>query len=105
MKPFLRPSAVEVNASEPPRRSLRRIILLFVTAFVIGGCVYAIHDYIAQQEANRVNAARTEMIKAQAKANNLTVLSEDRIKELTSINTGVPLNELTFKQLLSLIHI
>ena len=99
MKPFLRPSAVEVNASEPPRRSLRRIILLFVTAFVIGGCVYAIHDYIAQQEANRVNAARTEMIKAQPKANNLTVLSEDRIKELTSINTGVPLNELTFKQL------
>lgn len=99
MKPFLRPSAVEVNASEPPRRSLRRIILLFVTAFVIDGCVYAIHDYIAQQEANRVNAARTEMIKAQAKANNLTILSEDRIKELTSVNTGVPLNELTFKQL------
>lgn len=98
MKPLLRQFTVESNDAEPPRRALHRIILLFVAAFAIGGGIYAVHDYMAQQEAMRVSAARTEMIKAQAKANKLTLLSEDTIKELTAINTGVPLNELTFKE-------
>lgn len=99
MKPLLRQFTVESNDAEPPRRALHRIILLFVAAFAIGGGIYAVHDYMAQQEAMRVSAARTEMIKAQAKANKLTLLSEDTIKELTAINTGVPLNELTFKEI------
>lgn len=99
MKPLLRPFTVDTGDAEPPRRAIRRIILLFVAAFIIGGGVYAVHDYMAQQEAERVNSARTEMVKAQARANNLTLLSEDKIKDLTATYTGVPLNELTFKQI------
>lgn len=99
MKHLLQPVSVETNDTEPPTRRLRRILSLFIAICIVGALVYGIHDYIKAEEHAKVIAARTEMVKAQAQANNLALLSEERIKELTSINTGVPLSELTFKEI------
>ncbi|SUP44213.1 hypothetical protein [Veillonella criceti] len=99
MKHLLQPVSVETNDTEPPTRRIRRLLSLSIAVCIIGAVVYGIHDYLEAEEQAKVTAARSEMVKAQATANNMSLLSEDRIKELTSINTGVPLSELTFKEI------
>ncbi|WP_251442122.1 hypothetical protein [Veillonella intestinalis] len=100
MKHLIQPSSsVETTDTEPPTRRIRRILSIFIAVSIIGTIIYGIHDYLKAEEQEKVVAARSEMIKAQALANNLTLLSEERIKELTAINTGVSLNELSFKEI------
>lgn len=81
------------------KRRLYRLLLAGLIIILAGAAGYSIYDYYTTQEHLRVVAARSEMVKAQAKANNLTIISEDKIKEIVALNTGVPLKDLKFKEI------
>lgn len=81
------------------KKRLYRLLLAGLIIILAGAAGYSIYDYYTTQEHLRVVAARSEMVKAQAKANNLTIISEDKIKEIVALNTGVPLKDLKFKEI------
>lgn len=81
------------------KKRLYRLLLTGLIIILACAAAYSVYDYYTTQEHLRIVAARTEMVKAQAKANNLTIISEDKIKEIVSLNTGVPLKDLKFKEI------
>ncbi|MBS4913073.1 MAG: hypothetical protein KHZ77_02780 [Veillonella sp.] len=81
------------------KKRLYRLLLAGLIIILTCAAAYSVYDYYTTQEHLRVVAARTDMVKAQAKANNLTIISEDKIKEIVALNTGVPLKDLKFKEI------
>lgn len=82
-----------------PKKPFYRLISIGLVIVLIGVAIYNVYTYYEAQERLRIVNARTEMVKAQAKNNQLTILSEDKIKEIAALNTGVPLEELRFTEI------
>ncbi|WP_298703334.1 hypothetical protein [uncultured Veillonella sp.] len=93
--PFKSNAATESGTVAPSNR-LYRFIWVGLVMVLIGIVVYNVFTYYQAQERRRVVNARTEMVKAQARANQLTLLSEDTIKKIAALNTGVPIENLRF---------
>lgn len=93
--PFSRPHDDETS----PKKPFYRLIGIGLVIVLIGVAIYNVYTYYQAQERLRIVNARTEMVRAQTKNNQLTILSEDKIKEIAAINTGVPLEELRFTKI------
>ena len=78
----------------------KKKLTILVIFLLLAGTVsaYYIRGYYQEKEQATLNKARTDMIKAQAAANNIKLLSDKEIKDITAVNTGVPLDQLTFKE-------
>lgn len=87
------------DLSNASNKRWQRLIWIGLGIVLIGAVVYNVCTYYQAQERLRVVKARTEMVKAQAKNNQLTILSEDKIKEIVALNTGVPLQDLRFTEI------
>lgn len=79
-------------------RSKKLAILIVVLLAISSVSFYYIRSYYQEQEQATLSKARTDMIRAQAAANNIKLLSDSEIKNITAINTGVTLDQLTFKE-------
>ncbi len=79
-------------------RKKKLAILIAALVVIAGISAYCVRSYYQEKEQATLSKARTDMIKAQATANNIKLLSDEEIKNITAINTGVDLEALTFKE-------
>lgn len=81
------------------KKLIRRVVYGIIGLSILGGVSYGGAAYYLNNQHQQSIQARTDMIRAQAEQNNLTLLSEDQIKDITAKNTGVAVSDLQFKSI------
>ncbi|NNJ33042.1 hypothetical protein [Lacrimispora defluvii] len=78
------------------KKILKRGGIVLVILLIIGaGSAFALEKYEQGQES-KVRQAETKMIQAQAKLNNITLISETDVKKKVSDQIGVDVSNITF---------
>lgn len=76
----------------------KKLLAGVIALAVVGGIGYGGASYYKEMEKAQIREARTQMVMAQAEARNMTLVSNDQVKEAAASAIGQPLNSIQFKQ-------
>lgn len=76
----------------------KKLLAGVIALAVVGGIGYGGASYYKEMEKAQIREARTQMVMAQAEARNMTLVSNDQVKEAAASAIGQPLDSIQFKQ-------
>lgn len=75
----------------------KRVFIGVIVLAVLGGVGVGGAHYYKSYQRDKIMTARSEMIRAEAKNNNITLLSEAQIRTIVAASMGVPEDKVSFK--------